>query len=93
MRIPWLAWSFVPGLSWAAWLHVAILTRMPLYGAIAVDYTAPYVFMLWTRAPSLRLILLTWALGILHTQLLKGEINRRLAALSGASRQETDHAH
>jgi hypothetical protein len=49
--------------------------------------------MLWTRALSWRILILTWGLGILHTQLLKGEINRRLAALSGASNSEADHAH
>jgi hypothetical protein len=93
MRLPWIAWSFIPGLNWAAWLHAAILTRVPMYGALAVAYAVPYVFMLWTHALSLRIILLTWVLGILHTQLLKGEINRRLAALSGASNSEADHAH
>jgi hypothetical protein len=93
MRIPWIAWSFIPGLNWAAWLHAAILTRVPMYGALAVAYAVPYVFMLWTRALSWRILLLTWGLGILHTQLLKGEINRRLAALSDASNGEADHAH
>ena len=60
-----------------------------MYGALAVAYAVPYVFMLWTRALSWRILLLTWGLGILHTQLLKSEINRRLAALSGASHSES----
>ena len=93
MRIPWLAWSFIPGLNWAAWLHAAILTRVPMYGALAVAYAVPYVFMLWTGSLSPGIILLTWGLGIVHTQLLKGEITRRLAVLSGASHNEADHAH
>ena len=83
-RIPWIAWSFIPGLNWAVWLHAAILTRVPMYGALAVAYAVPYVFMLWTRELSWRILLLTWGLGILHTQLLKREINKRLAARSGA---------
>ena len=93
MRISWLAWSFIPGLNWAAWLHAAILTRVPMYGALAVAYAVPYVLMLWNGALSPPVILLTWGLGILHTQLLKREVNGRLAGLSGASRSEADHAH
>ena len=53
----------------------------------------PMSLMLWTRALSPRIVLLTWGLGILHTQLLKREINRRLAAMSGASHSEADDAH
>ncbi|MDE0207213.1 MAG: hypothetical protein OXP66_14460 [Candidatus Tectomicrobia bacterium] len=93
MRIPWLAWSFIPGLNWAAWLHAALLTRVPMYGALAVAYALPYALMLWTRSLSLRIVLLTWGLGIVHTQLLKREINRRLADSPGASQGEADHAH
>ena len=93
MRIPWLAWSFIPGLNWAAWLHAALLTRVPMYGALAVAYALPYALMLWTRSLSLRIVLLTWGLGIVHTQLLKREINRRLASSSDASHGEADHAH
>ena len=48
-----------------------------MYGALAVAYAVPYVLMLWTGTLSPRIILLTWGLGILHTQLLKREINRR----------------
>ena len=93
MRVSWLTWSFIPGLNWAAWLHAAILTRVPMYGALAVAYAVPYVLMLWTRALSPRVLLLTWGLGILHTQLLKREINRRLVAVSGAPHSEADNAH
>ena len=64
-----------------------------MYGALAIAYAVPYGFMLWSRALSVRILLLTLGLGILHTQLLKREINQRLAALSGASDSEANHAH
>ena len=75
----WLTWSFIPGLHWLAWIQAGILTRNPWYFAIALAYALPSLMIMLAKSLPFRFILLSWVLGLVHIQLQKPEINRRIA--------------
>ncbi len=86
----WLWWSWVPGLHWISWIHAGLLARTPWYWAIGGLYALPLLLVLFTRQLSLRLLLVSWLLGIVHTQTLRPTITRHIAhALATAAETQT----
>jgi hypothetical protein len=79
MRAPWLIWSFIPGLHWVAWIQIATLTRQSGYYWFGAIYALPLLFYVWWRRVPLSLLLISWGLSVLHTQLLKRDIHRQIA--------------
>ena len=77
----WLTWSWVPGIHWLAWLQAGILAREPMYYAFAFIYAVPTLMLIVSRRLSLRLLLLSWGISLIHILLQKRVIDRRLAQL------------
>lgn len=82
--MPWLVWSFIPGLHWLAWLHVGLQLKSSWYILLACAYAAPVYLLLVPRTVSVRLGLIIWLVNLLHLLLRKPEIDKRLAALQAA---------
>ena len=80
----WLNWSWVPGIHWLAWLQAGILVREPMYYAFAFIYAVPTLMLILSRRLSLRLLLLSWGISLIHILFQKRVINRRLAQLQAA---------
>jgi hypothetical protein len=79
MQSSWLLWSFIPGLHWIAWFQAGLLARYPWYYGIGVVYALPLLGWLISRRLPVSFLLLSWVLGLLHTQMQKQDINQRIA--------------
>jgi hypothetical protein len=88
MEMPWLIWSFIPGVHWMAWIQAGMLARYPQYYAIGAIYALPLLEWLAIRRLPLSFLFLSWAVGLLHVQLRKQAINQRIAEAIAASTHE-----
>jgi hypothetical protein len=88
MEPPWLIWSFIPGVHCLAWIHAGMLTGLPKYYVFGVVYALPFLGWYVSKRFPLPFFLLSWALGLLHAQLQKQEINQRIASVMTASAHE-----
>jgi hypothetical protein len=79
MDLRWHIWSLIPGLHWFAWFQVGNLTREPVYYWLGLLYASPLFLFPLHRQFSLRLIIGSWLLCMLHMQLRKGFLNQRIA--------------
>lgn len=82
MDMRWLYWSLIPGLHWFAWFQVGNLTREPVYYWLGILYASPLFLFPLQRQFSLRLIIGSWLLSMLHMQLRKDFLTQRIAAAS-----------
>ncbi|ETW94168.1 MAG: hypothetical protein ETSY1_36035 [Candidatus Entotheonella factor] len=82
----WLTWSYLPGLHWLAWLQAGFQARYPSYYLIGLLYALPTLFVVVARAASLRFVVLSWIIHLLHVYVQQSAINRRIARIAqGAS--------
>jgi hypothetical protein len=86
----WTLWSFVPWLMWLAWVHAAIRTRLRTYLFFAIPYAVPLVLAVATAKPGakppdwlLAIQGVLWLAAIVHVQLARKSINRRIAERLG----------
>ncbi|ETX08040.1 MAG: hypothetical protein ETSY2_07680 [Candidatus Entotheonella gemina] len=86
----WFTWSYLPGLHWLAWIQAGLQARHPPYYLIGLLYALPSLFVGVARAASLRLLVVSWIVHLLHIYLQQASINRRIvqASLSSASTSE-----
>ena len=82
--MPWLVWSFIPGLHWLAWLHVGLKVQSVWYILLACVYAVPVYLTLGPKMVSLRLSLLLWLVNLLHLLMHKPTIDRQLAAYASS---------
>ena len=73
----WNWWSWLPGLNWIAWVHAAMLTRQPQYLILGLIYALPLVLLLGRR-PSIRIVLISWAVGLVHVMLHKQRVDHQI---------------
>lgn len=85
MDLRWHIWSLIPGLHWFGWIQVGNLTRDPLYHWLGFFYALPLGLFPFHRQLALRFIIASWLLSMLHMQLRKTYLNRRIAAAVGES--------
>jgi hypothetical protein len=72
-----------------AWMQAGSMAQYLWYYGIGAVYALPCCLWLVTRRLPLSLILFSWLLSLLHTQVQKPEINRRIAnAVAAASNHE-----
>lgn len=76
----WIQWTYIPGLHWWGWLQAGIQTKEPWCYVVALVYALPGCFMAISRQLSLRLLLLSWLVSLLHAQMARRAIDRRIAA-------------
>lgn len=88
----WLWWSWIPGFHWMSWVHAGVLARYPGYYAIGGLYALPLLSLLLTRQISWRVFLLSWLLGVVHTQVARQSIDRRIARTMAAAAATPDEA-
>ena len=79
MQSRWLIWNIIPGLHWLAWIQAGSLSKYPWYYWIGIAYALPSLLFVISKPLSFRFILLSWVISLVHTQILKQEINRRIA--------------
>lgn len=84
MQWRWFIWSFIPGVHWMAWFQAGILAHYPRYYWFGLGYALPLFLFLITKRLSLRLVVLSWLLGLLHAHLYKRDINRRIEEVLSA---------
>lgn len=81
MHWRWFIWSFIPGLHWMTWVQAGILTRHTPYYWLGFAYALPLLVVVVTKQPLLRLVVLSWLLGLAHAHLRRRDINQRIADL------------
>ena len=102
MESKWIIWSFIPGINWATWIHAGVRAKYNRYFIFGVLYALPMMMYmacdtgkkgekssLQEAASGLGVV--SWIIGIVHTQMVKKEINLRIryAGQAGA-RAATD---
>lgn len=80
----WHIWSLIPGLHWFGWIQVGNLTRDSYYYWLGLAYAAPLALLPFQRQLALRYIMASWLLNMLHMQLRKRMISRRIADATAA---------
>lgn len=79
MDLRWQIWSLIPGLHWFGWIQVGSLTRDPAFYWLGFAYATPLALLPFQRQLALRYIIGSWLLCMLHMQLRKRWISRRIA--------------
>lgn len=75
----WFTWSYIPGLHWLAWIQAGFQARYPVYYLIGLLYALPSLLFSVARAASLRVLLLSWIVSLVHAYLRRAEIDQRIA--------------
>jgi hypothetical protein len=88
MTASWFGWSFVPYLHWVAWIHAGLRTNYPWYYVFGALYASPILFMMATRRVSIPFFLGSWLVSMVHAQLLKRTVNRRITDAAAAALAE-----
>ncbi|MCZ6873741.1 MAG: hypothetical protein O7G88_09455 [bacterium] len=90
MDLRWHIWCLIPGLHWFAWFQVGNLTREAIYYWLGLLYASPLFLFPLHRQLSLRLIIGSWLLSMLHLQLRKGFLSQRIAKADGKLDEKED---
>jgi len=89
MEWTWIIWSFIPGINWAVWIHAGIRAKYNRYFIYAVLYAIPMMLYMAsgsdkkeekTKLQELAsgLGMVSWIIGIVHTQIIRKEVNLRI---------------
>ncbi len=81
----WLTWSYIPGLHGLAWIQAGIVARYPWYHVIGLVYALPSLLFVLAKFASVRVLLISWIVGMIHAHLQQTEINRRIARAASAA--------
>lgn len=79
MDLRWQIWSLIPGLHWFGWIQVGNLTRDPTFYWLGFAYASPLALLPFQRQLALRYLIGSWLLCMLHMQLRKRLLSRRIA--------------
>jgi predicted transcriptional regulator len=86
----WIQWTYIPGLHWWGWLQAGIQTREPWCYVVALVYALPGCLIVISRPLSLRLLLLSWLVSLVHAQVARRVIDRCIAAARKSRLSDTD---
>ena len=86
----WIQWTYIPGLHWWGWLQAGIQTREPWCYVVGLVYALPGGLMVMSRQLSLRLLLLSWLVSLVHAQIARRVIDRCIAVVRKTPLSEAD---
>lgn len=76
----WIQWTYIPGLHWWGWLQAGIQAKEPWCYVVGLMYALPGGLMAISRQLSLRLLLLSWLVSLIHAQIARRVIDRCIDA-------------
>ena len=76
----WIQWTYIPGLHWWGWLQAGMQTKEAWCYVVGLAYALPGAFLVMSRQLSLRLLLLSWLVSLIHAQIARRAVDRCITA-------------